>query len=114
MPSGKQDAITLSFSQKNKDVSELLQSYKETLGKAFVQNDFICEAIRFYVKNKDEAFGNLDEDRVKKLIDERFEEFRKELLDKELSFDLKEEKELFDNKVLEKNLDIDASMLDDD
>lgn len=114
MPSGKQDAITVSFSEKNKDVSKLLQDYKNNIGKAFIQNDYICEAIRFYEKNKDKSFGTLDEEKVKQLIDARFEEFKKELIGKELSLDLKEEKEKFDNKVLEKDLNIEASYLEDD
>jgi len=113
MPSGKQDAVTLSFSKKNEDVSKILQEYKANLN-SFNQNDFVCEAIRFYVKNKDKSFSNLNEERVKKIIDERFEDFRKELLGKELSLDLEQEKEKFDNKLLEGNINIDASLLEDD
>lgn len=113
MPSGKQDAITVSFSEKNKDVYNLLLENKNKIGKSFNQNDFVCESIRFYIKNKDKSFNDLDEYRVKLLIDEKLKEFQRSLETKETSLDLVEEEIpiLADGKTLEdtsKNLGADA------
>lgn len=84
MPSTKQGGgHTLTFSKKNKDVREILEKYKKEAketGKAFVANDYICEAIRFYERNKKGVPGDgadiyldiekLVEEKVKKLLNE--------------------------------------------
>lgn len=111
MPGGKQKAITLSFSRKNEDIFNLLEDKKKDKG--FNQNDYICEAIRFYEENKDKIASNLDEYRIKELIDKKIEELKKELMNGDISIDLNA-KEEFDDKKLEENLNFDMSILEDD
>lgn len=80
MPSTKQGGgHTLTFSKKNKDVREILDKYKKEAketGKSFVANDYICEAIRFYEKNKKRLSGDnadiyID---IEKLVEEKVKE----------------------------------------
>ena len=78
MPAGKdRKAITLSFSKKNEDVADLLEGFKSNV-KGFNQNDYVCEAIRFYNTNKDKLLGNLSKEEILKLIDDRILQLRKE------------------------------------
>lgn len=103
MPAGRSNAITVSFAKKNKDVLELLEAYKKD--SSFVQNDYICEAVRFYEKNKDREFNTINKDEIRKLVDERFQELKNELLnDKESLVSLDDEKEQFNDAVLEENI----------
>lgn len=68
MPAGKkQDAITLTFSRKNKDILKFLQNKKCT-DPTFIATDFICEAIRFYNKNKD-SIDSMNVDTINKIIE---------------------------------------------
>lgn len=114
MPAGRSNAITLSFARKNKDVLEMLMEKKKS--ESFVQNDYICEAIRFYEKNKDKEFGAIDKEEIKRLVDERFEELKKELLNNnELVVAIDSEKDNFNNEMLEKNIDaINPMFFDED
>lgn len=114
MPAGRNNAITLSFAKKNKDVLEMLMEKKKS--ESFVQNDYICEAIRFYEKNKDKEFSSINKDEIRKLVDERFEELKKELLNNnELVVKIDSEKESFNNEILEKNIDdINPMFFDED
>lgn len=69
----RNDRITLTFSKRNKDVRKILDN-KIADDINFVSTDYICEAIRFYEKNKDRIYSNnIDEDTIKKLIDKALE-----------------------------------------
>lgn len=102
MPSTKQGGgHTLTFSKKNKDVKELLGKYKKEAKdteKSFIANDYICEAIRFYEKNKSSMFNentNITLD-IEKLVEEKI----KELIGKKEESITKGEK----NNILEEEL----------
>lgn len=75
MPCGSQKAITLSFSKKNEDVANIIQNYKEK-DKNFVQNDYVCAAIRFYEKYKNSNLNNslLQKEEILNLVDNRVKE----------------------------------------
>lgn len=108
MPGGKQKAVTLSFSKKNEDIHNLLEDKKKNT--AFVQNDYICDAIRFYEKNKNKINNDFDKDKIIELIDKRI----KELIDNDLIVDKDKVEKNFNNKKLEENLDFDDFLLADD
>lgn len=80
MPAVKQGGgYTLTFAKKNLDVKELLDEFKKN---KVVITDYICEAIRFYEKNKDKNLNSnaidplmLDkmiEDKIKLLMENNF------------------------------------------
>lgn len=66
-------ALMLTFSKKNKDIKILLEN-KKIGNETFIVTDYICEAIRFYEKYKDNIKFNDLED-IRKLIDERLKKF---------------------------------------
>jgi len=67
MPAGKkQDAMTLTFSRKNKDVYDFLEESKKDKG--FVATDYICEAVRFYNANKG-SINNISMETINDLIE---------------------------------------------
>jgi len=99
MPSGKNvPAITLSFSRQNLDIAELLT--KKKLDKSFNQNNYVCNAIRFYEKNKDKI-NNLDQSIIEKIVDKKLETLKKDLINN--GFTATKEKKL-DDSALEDNL----------
>lgn len=70
MPAGKkQDAMTLTFSRKNKDIYDFLEDRKKD--KNFIATDYICEAVRFYNVNKD-LINNLNVEAMSKLLEIKF------------------------------------------
>lgn len=83
MPATKQGGgHTLTFSKKNKDVREILDEYKKEAketGKSFIANDYICEAIRFYEKNKNNGCSESADItlNIEKLVEEKIKELMK-------------------------------------
>ena len=57
--------ITITFAPKNDDVRKILVKYKE---QNMVLTDYICDAIRFYEKNKMQYSNNKDNIEIKELI----------------------------------------------
>ena len=57
--------ITITFAPKNDDVRKILVKYKE---QKMVLTDYICDAIRFYEKNKMQYSNNKDNIEIKELI----------------------------------------------
>ncbi|MGL5641430.1 MAG: hypothetical protein ACRDDM_04125 [Paraclostridium sp.] len=70
MPSVKQGGgYTLTFAKKNQDVKEHLDTLKEN---KVVITDYLCEAVRFYEKNKNsELQSSLDNMDIDKIIEEK-------------------------------------------
>jgi len=87
------DAISISFSKKNLDALKILTDKKKDI--TFNQNDYVCEAIRFYEKNKDKTNRIVTKEEIEKIVDERV---TKLLLDNNLNIS---KKELDDNIGLE-------------
>ena len=73
MPSVKQGGgYTLTFSKKNSDVKEILANKMNVKG--FIATDYICDAIRFYERNKDKEFNSynkINAQDIEKLIEEK-------------------------------------------
>lgn len=90
--------ITITFAAKNEDVRKLLVEYKR---KKIRLTDYICDAIRFYEKNKDKK-DSLDEEKIIKMI---HDEVEKRLNDKLKSIELVEKKESNKDENLEDDLD---------
>ncbi|WP_039237500.1 hypothetical protein [Clostridium sp. K25] len=110
------NTLTVSFSKKNLDVKNLIDSKKEQI-EGFEHSQYICDAIRFYEENKNKTFDStINADEIRKLVDERFEELKKELLNNnELVVEIDSEKESFNNEILEKNIDaINPMFFDED
>lgn len=99
----------ISFSEKNTDIYELLEDKKKIKG--FNTSDYICEAIRFYEQNKNFR-QQLNLDTVKKLIDDKLEEFRKNLINEDISITQLEEK-VNEKELLEAGIE-DISDIEDD
>lgn len=108
--------VTISFSEKNKDVAKLLKDLKKDLGRAFNQNDYVCQCIRFFEENKDKSFSKLNENRINELIENKLEEFKKQLINEEIILDIDGnlKKQEFNNEVLEEVSNIDASSYEED
>jgi hypothetical protein len=110
--------VTISFSEKNRDVAKLLEDFKKELGRSFNQNDYVCQCIRFFQENKDKSFGDLNEDHINEMIDKKLEEFKKQLINKELVLDLEEEIKSealeLNNKILEEKVNFDESAYEED
>lgn len=102
MPNVRQGGgYALTFSKRNKDVQKILDEYKKD--KSFVSTEYICNAIRFYEKYKDniENSINIDINKLKRdIIHElNIEEVVKNEIEK--NFNLKK-----DNSI-KKNLECD-------
>lgn len=74
------NGYTLSFSRKNQDVKGMLQKQQKD---GAIISDFVCEAVRFYIRNKDKInnnynsnnkFNSLDINNLKSLISEQIRE----------------------------------------
>lgn len=79
MPNGKQQtAVTLSFSRKNLDIFNLLVEKREN--GPFNQNEYICNAIRFYEENKGKNGRFMEIDAINKLIEDKLIEFKNNYL----------------------------------
>ena len=74
MPAVKQGGgYTLTFSKKNKDVQAHLDKLKKS-DKVKI-TDYLCDAVRFYEQNKDNASNNnVDLSHLEQLIESRFSE----------------------------------------
>ena len=73
MPNTKQGGgVALTFSKKNEDVKEIIEKYKDEMGRAFIATDYVCEAIRFYEKNKNKI-TTYEKKSLKKLIEKEIE-----------------------------------------
>lgn len=109
------NTVTVSFSKKNLDVKNLIDSKKEQI-EGFEHSQYVCEAIRFYEKYKDKELGSINKDEIRKLVDERFQELKNELLNnKESLIALDDEKEKFNDAILEENIEnINPAFLDED
>ncbi|MCR3758905.1 hypothetical protein KYB31_07865 [Clostridium felsineum] len=61
------EPILLTFSKKNQDVYKIL---KEVCKNGVKQTEYICEAVRFYFKNKDEMSigSSVDKSEIKDLV----------------------------------------------
>ncbi|WP_373845522.1 hypothetical protein [Clostridium sp.] len=79
------ESISVSFSKKNLDVWNILTKKKKDI--TFNQNDYICNAIRFYEKNKDKMNKIITKEEIEKIIDERFSKL---LLDNDLDISKKD------------------------
>lgn len=108
--------VTISFSEKNKDVAKQLEDFKKKLGRSFNQNDYVCQCIRFYEENKNKSFNELNEERINQLIEKKLDEFKKQLIDKEILLDADDQlkKEEFNNEVLEEISNINESAFEED
>ncbi|CAG7841152.1 hypothetical protein CLOHAE12215_02576 [Clostridium haemolyticum] len=110
------NTLTVSFSKKNLEIKELIEDKKEKI-KGFEHSQYICDAIRFYEENKNKTFDStINADEIRKLVDERFQELKNELLNnKESLIALDDEKEKFNDAILEENIEnINPSFLDED
>lgn len=60
------DPVLLTFSKKNYDVNEIL---KEVAKSGVKKTDYICEAVRFYYKSRDEPSSKIvDKEHFEKLF----------------------------------------------
>ncbi|NFF59814.1 hypothetical protein FDB08_13085 [Clostridium botulinum] len=109
------NTLTVSFSKKNLEIKELIEDKKEQI-RGFEHSQYVCDAIRFFEKYKDKELGSIDKEEIKRLVDERFEELKKELLNNnELVVAIDSEKESFNNEMLEENIEsINPMFLDED
>jgi len=96
------DAISISFSKKNLDVLKILNEKK--CDETFNQNDYVCEAIRFYEKSKDNINKIVTKEEIEKIVDERVTTL---LLDNNLDISKKEINENIDLEDLSDDIDID-------
>lgn len=91
MPSVKQGGgYTLTFAKKNQDVKEHLDTLKEN---KVVITDYLCEAVRFFEKNKnielqsntiDHAkIESMIEEKIKVLMNKNIQENEKKLIDED-------------------------------
>ena len=64
----REGSFTFTFSKRNQDVKEIIESKKEN-DTNFVVTDYMCEAVRFYELHKDK-FDLTDMSKIEKLIDE--------------------------------------------
>lgn len=83
------NGYTLSFSRKNQDVKEMLEEQQKN---GAIISDFVCEAVRFYIRNKDKInnnynsnnnFNSLNINDLKSLISEQIREEIKSAMDKD-------------------------------
>lgn len=74
--------ITLTFAKKNFDVKDIL---KEKKANGIIITDYICNAIRFYEKNKDNVNSSIDINKIERMIEEKIEQALKDYknIDKE-------------------------------
>ncbi|EGT4141300.1 hypothetical protein P5F43_15010 [Clostridium perfringens] len=102
--SAPRDSYILTFSRKNLDVKKIINQKIDKERNIFT--DYICEAVRFYEKYKDNinSFNNFDIEKIKVIIDERIEEKLK-------NFQLKDKDDKYENVM---NKELDESFLDDD
>lgn len=106
--------ITISFSNYNSDVAELLIEKKKD--KRFKQNDYVCECIRFFEKYKDKVIETLGTpaQSVQQNIDmNALKEMIEDTIDKKIK-DINSDKKENDKIKLEENLIFSAGSLDDD
>ena len=106
-------SLVLTFSRKNMDIKNLLET-KKLNNETFVATDYICESIRFYEKYKDSVEFN-DLGVIKKLIDDRLKKFIQ--TNSTVTFGLAESKDFVEeNTIINKiktNIDTLESNLDD-
>lgn len=64
-------SFVFTFSKKNEDVKTILDK-KKKLDVNFVKTDYICDAVRFYEKHKNNfnSTSSLNEDDVKRIVNE--------------------------------------------
>ncbi|WP_039242703.1 hypothetical protein [Clostridium botulinum] len=108
------NTLTVSFSKKNLDVKNLIDNKKEQI-EGFEHSQYVCDAIRFYEKYKDKEFNNINKDEIIRLVDERFEKLKEQLISNEVVVSLTDEKEKFNDAILEENIEnINPAFLDED
>ncbi|EJO5349403.1 hypothetical protein NRP93_003581 [Clostridium botulinum] len=107
----KQESLRLTFSKKNSDVQKLLEDKKEE-SERFVATDYICEAVRFYEKNKNKVNDIINLDIIENLIDKKIRLFKEDLLKNNIQLSETQESEIKDLSHLEKCID-DISFEDD-
>jgi hypothetical protein len=116
MPGGaKQDAITLTFSKKNKDVYDKLRKIiedKKNNGSGVNATDYICNAVRFFEEyHKGQSSSrSVDYREVERLVEEKISEFKRQLLNSDIDIpketkDAANNETASDNAYLEDNLD---------
>jgi len=109
MPSVKQGGgYTLTFSRKNQDVKDLLDSIKD---EGVVVTEYICNAIRFYEHHKDNVGSNMNINMVEELVNRKMELLKKELLS--TSFAIDKEKIKFNLEDVSSNLESKINIEDD-
>lgn len=93
-------SFTFTYSKRNTDVRDLIED-KKKYDKNFVTTDYMCEAVRFYEKNKDKITSTgLNEEDVKRIVNN--------LLSNNSSITTPlQNQELEDEKAITTNLDID-------
>ncbi|MCD3211837.1 hypothetical protein G8T71_10775 [Clostridium botulinum C/D] len=107
------NTLTVSFSKKNLDVKNLIDNKKEQI-EGFEHSKYVCDAIRFYEKYKNKEFNNINKDEIIRLVDERFEKLKEQLLSNEVVVSLTDEKK-FNDAILEENIEsINPAFLDED
>lgn len=109
----KQEGIRLTFSKKNSDVQRLIEKKKEEakeVGRNFIATDYICEAIRFYEKNRTNEKININ--MVERLIDKKISSLKEELLKSEIQLSKSEESKIKNLAHLEESIE-DISLEDD-
>lgn len=99
------ESISVSFSKKNSDVWDILTNKKKDI--TFNQNDYVCEAIRFYEKNKDKINQIANKEEIKRIVDERIEEFKQELLNNNIEIKKKDNDSYLENISDDINIDDD-------
>lgn len=113
MPSTRQGGgRTLTFSKKNEDVKEILDNKSEKKG--FIFTDYVCEAIRFYEKNKDKNIGtnDIDMNLIESLVEAKIAKMlsktqvEKDSANEEISIDKE------DYKICGKSLESDLDFID--
>ncbi|WP_338631899.1 hypothetical protein [Clostridium baratii] len=64
--------LTITWAKKNYDVKDILKIKKE---EGIKLTDYVCEAIRFFEKNKDNVNSNFDIKMIEELVDRRIKEY---------------------------------------
>lgn len=101
--------LTITWAKKNYDVKDILKIKKD---EGIKLTDYVCEAIRFFEKNKDSISSNFDIKMIEELVDRRIREYLNN--SNELSITMNKESNINKLEHLEKVDDIDDFELDDD
>lgn len=94
MPSIKQGGgYTLTFAKKNKDVQDHLEELKK---QNVTITDYLCDAVRFYEKHKDDSLKPpvIDLSEVTELIEKKFNTIEKKLTNIYISDEKEKDTEL--------------------